>query len=139
VASRLSGSAALEAHRQRAEQVVRDALGEARFGELRSQGEQHQLEHVTALALGDADKLFGAPVTASAPERGPLTSREREIAALVAKGLSSREIAVRLTVAKRTVDSHIEHIFTKLGVSSRIQLINRLGAWTAPEDGAADS
>jgi DNA-binding NarL/FixJ family response regulator len=51
-----------------------------------------------------------------------LTGREREVASLVAVGLGNREIAERLFLSKRTVDSHIEHIFTKLGFSSRTQL-----------------
>ena len=51
-----------------------------------------------------------------------LTRREKEIAALVAAGFGNREIAARLFLSKRTVDSHMEHIFTKLGFSSRTQL-----------------
>ena len=50
-----------------------------------------------------------------------LTSREREIAGLVTEGLSNREIAERLVISKRSVDAHIEHIYGKLGVSSRVQ------------------
>ncbi len=55
-----------------------------------------------------------------------LTSREREIAELVADGLSNRQIAERLVISKRTVDAHIEHIYGKLGVSSRVQLADWL-------------
>ena len=51
-----------------------------------------------------------------------LTGRELEIAGLVAQGLSHREIAGRLVISKRTVDAHVEHIYGKLGVSSRVQL-----------------
>jgi DNA-binding CsgD family transcriptional regulator len=51
-----------------------------------------------------------------------LTRREREVAGLVADGLGNREIAGRLFLSKRTVDSHIEHIFAKLSFSSRAQL-----------------
>ena len=51
-----------------------------------------------------------------------LTRREREIAVLVASGLSNREIGARLFISKRTVDAHVEHIFGKLDISSRIQL-----------------
>ena len=58
-----------------------------------------------------------APVTASA-----LTRREREIALLVASGLSNRDIATRLFISKRTVDAHVEHIFAKLEISSRVKL-----------------
>jgi non-specific serine/threonine protein kinase len=40
----------------------------------------------------------------------------------VASGLSNREIAARLFISKRTVDAHVEHIFGKLEISSRVQL-----------------
>jgi predicted ATPase/DNA-binding CsgD family transcriptional regulator len=52
----------------------------------------------------------------------PLTKRELEIAGLVSEGLGNREIAERLVLSKRTVDAHIEHIFTKLGYSARAQV-----------------
>ena len=51
-----------------------------------------------------------------------LTTREREIALLVARGLSNRAIAERLVISRRTVDAHVNHIFAKLGLSSRVQL-----------------
>jgi predicted ATPase/DNA-binding CsgD family transcriptional regulator len=56
------------------------------------------------------------------PTAATLTRREREIAALVANGLSNRQIAARLFISKRTVDAHVEHIFGKLEISSRVQL-----------------
>jgi non-specific serine/threonine protein kinase len=52
----------------------------------------------------------------------PLTARERQVAALIAEGLTNREIAGRLVVSKRTVDAHVEHILSKLGFSSRVQV-----------------
>lgn len=51
-----------------------------------------------------------------------LTRREREIASLAAGGLSSREIAQRLTLSVRTVDSHLSRVFAKLGIRSRQEL-----------------
>jgi DNA-binding CsgD family transcriptional regulator len=51
-----------------------------------------------------------------------LTNREQEIAVLVASGMSNREIGSRLFISKRTVDAHLEHIFGKLAISSRVQL-----------------
>lgn len=51
-----------------------------------------------------------------------LTRREREVAALVAEGLTNREIAERLFISERTADGHLEHIREKLGVSSRAQI-----------------
>jgi predicted ATPase/DNA-binding CsgD family transcriptional regulator len=51
-----------------------------------------------------------------------LTPREREVAGLVAKGLTNREIAACLVLSKRTVDAHLEHIRGKLGYNSRVQV-----------------
>ena len=57
----------------------------------------------------------------------PLTERELEVAALIESGLSNREIAQRLVIAKRTADGHVERILAKLGFSSRAQV----AAWMA--------
>ena len=48
-----------------------------------------------------------------------LSDREREVAELVAAGRTNREIAGELFLSKRTVDTHLAHVFEKLGVSSR--------------------
>jgi ATP/maltotriose-dependent transcriptional regulator MalT len=53
---------------------------------------------------------------------GPLTSREREIADLVALGRSDRDIAARLVLSNRTVGNHVHHILTKLGFTNRSQI-----------------
>jgi len=50
---------------------------------------------------------------------GGLTAREVEVLALLARGLSNKQIAKRLTVAPKTVSNHVEHIYTKIAVSSR--------------------
>jgi DNA-binding CsgD family transcriptional regulator len=55
-------------------------------------------------------------------DRMPLTRRERELAALVARGLRNRDIAARLQISVRTVDAHVEHIRTKLGFHSRTEI-----------------
>ena len=51
-----------------------------------------------------------------------LSRREREVAQLVAGGLSNREIAQRLYLSERTVDNHLHHILDKLGFDSRVQV-----------------
>jgi DNA-binding NarL/FixJ family response regulator len=69
-----------------------------------------------------------------------LTPREREVAALIADGLTNKDIAARLVVSKRTVDAHVEHILGKLGYSSRLQvatLARRNGS--APEQDPGDA
>lgn len=56
----------------------------------------------------------------------PLSDREREVADLVAAGLSNREIAERLVVSVRTVEGHLYHVFTKLGLTDRAALTTLL-------------
>jgi DNA-binding NarL/FixJ family response regulator len=77
-----------------------------------------------ARALRLAEQCGGAttPAIRSAARPLPLTSREREIAELVAAGLSNREIAERLTVSVRTVEGHVYRAFTKLDVADRDEL-----------------
>jgi CRP-like cAMP-binding protein len=58
-----------------------------------------------------------------------LTPREREVAALIAQGLTNREIAAVLVVTERTAATHVEHILSKLGLRSRAQV----AAWTAEQ------
>ncbi|HMN27694.1 MAG TPA: response regulator transcription factor [Caldilineaceae bacterium] len=53
----------------------------------------------------------------------PLSSRELEVLQLIAAGLSNGEIATRLVVTVGTVKSHINHLFGKLGVTSRTRAI----------------
>ena len=53
---------------------------------------------------------------------GGLTAREQEVARLVAEGLTNPEIAGRLVVSPRTVEKHVEHVLTKLGLATRAQV-----------------
>jgi DNA-binding NarL/FixJ family response regulator len=57
---------------------------------------------------------------------GELTAAERRVAALAASGLSNKEIAQALYVTVYTVEAHLSHAYTKLGVRSRTQLASRL-------------
>jgi len=67
-----------------------------------------------------------------------LTAREREVAGLVALGMTSKDIAARLVVSKRTVDSHLEHILGKLGYNSRVQVAALASHELAREQRAAE-
>ena len=56
-----------------------------------------------------------------------LTARESEVAGLAAGGLADREIAARLVVSVRTVESHLARVYRKLGIGSRGELVRALG------------
>ncbi len=77
------------------------------------------------------DRVRGGPFTPLPPGRAAgdraLTAREREIAQLVAQGLPSRDVADQLFLSVRTVQSHLQRIFTKLGVTSRAEVAAALG------------
>lgn len=66
-------------------------------------------------------------------ERMILTGRQREIAELIAHGLSNRAIAARLVIGERTAEGHVQNILDKLGFSSRAQI----AAWAVRQEAAA--
>ena len=68
-------------------------------------------------AAGSTLNALGGKVTQS-PDDG-LTARETEVLTLVAQGKTNRAIAVELCISEKTVASHLNHIFTKLGLQSR--------------------
>jgi DNA-binding CsgD family transcriptional regulator len=73
--------------------------------------------------------LASQGITAGRPgSRSPveLTDRERDVAVLVAKGMTNREVAAELYVSQKAVDYHLGHIFGKLGITSRRDLRQRV-------------
>jgi predicted ATPase/DNA-binding CsgD family transcriptional regulator len=95
------------------------ALGVQCYAREHGVGLAADLHDLVDTLLGDAGSGLAE---AGETRRHPLTPRELEIAGLLAEGLTNREIAERLVIAKRTVDAHVEHILTKLGFSSRTQV-----------------
>jgi DNA-binding CsgD family transcriptional regulator len=75
-------------------------------------------------------RRLGVRVNARSEGRGAgpygLTRREMEVAMLIVEGHTNQQIAARLFVSPRTVETHISHIFAKLGVSSRVAIVNAL-------------
>jgi DNA-binding CsgD family transcriptional regulator len=63
--------------------------------------------------------------TAAVPGSDPLTRRERQVAELAAGGYTAAQIAARLHIGVRTVETHLTHSYAKLGVTSKQQLVLR--------------
>ena len=72
-----------------------------------------------------------ATALACAWEGAGLTAREREVAQLVARGLSNRELAQHLVIAEKTAKNHVQRVLDKLSLRSRLQLIVRARDLTA--------
>jgi DNA-binding CsgD family transcriptional regulator len=77
---------------------------------------------VRALGMTAFTAAAAALLRRLGPGDGGLSAREAEVAALVADGLTNREIAARLVISERTAGNHVAHILTKLGFTSRSQV-----------------
>ncbi|WP_405816663.1 LuxR C-terminal-related transcriptional regulator [Streptomyces sp. NBC_01390] len=116
-----------EQHARCEEAVVR-ALGPAAYENALAEGGSHRgPDEAIAFALRTEPEPIAA-IPAPAPAPSPLTLREREVAELVAKGMSNRQIASALGRSPRTVDGHVENILAKFGFVCRAQIA---AWWTA--------
>jgi non-specific serine/threonine protein kinase len=68
--------------------------------------------------------------TARTLDARPLTAREGEVAALVARGFTNRQIAELLVISRRTSENHVAHVCNKLGFTSRAQI----AAWAVEHE-----
>jgi non-specific serine/threonine protein kinase len=105
---------------------ARSRLGEAAWEEVLAQGRIMGLEQAIEYALSEEESQ--TPEQTSAGAQPPnLTPREQEVALLVGRGLTNRQIAQELSISERTVENHIGKILKKLGFSSRA----RIATWVA--------
>jgi DNA-binding NarL/FixJ family response regulator len=113
---------------------VRKALGTRTYEELFREGAGMDLDKAVADALERKTATSGAEQ--SAGRASMLTHREMEIAELVCEGLSNRDVADRLVISQRTVESHVEHIMSKLGFNSRTQIATWVVETAFPGNGS---
>src|SRR5262249_15401859 len=98
--------------------ALRDAIGEDAVATAWVEGAALTEEE----AIAYAQRGRGAR---KRPDSGweSLTPAERDVVRLVCEGLANKDIAMRLFVSPKTVQAHLSHVYTKLGLSSRVQLV----------------
>ncbi|RYF51114.1 MAG: hypothetical protein EOO27_30540, partial [Comamonadaceae bacterium] len=115
----------LQVHHDNCENQCRRALGMKGYDAAYRTGTGLHFEAAIAVALDEKTP------TARTDAPTVLTRREREVANLVAQGLTNKAIAERLVISHRTAQGHVEHILAKLGFTSRTQI----AAWVSePRD-----
>ncbi|MFE1175440.1 ATP-binding protein [Streptomyces sp. NPDC058773] len=128
--SALSGLGHLQAGHQQCEAALRTALGDTGYAAAFEAGRRLTLEQSVAYALEESSAP--SPPPPAQEVSAPLTRREHQVAGLVARGMTNKEIAAELTISRRTAEGHVEHILTKLGFTSRAQI----AAWAATHHAA---
>jgi predicted ATPase/class 3 adenylate cyclase/DNA-binding CsgD family transcriptional regulator len=105
--------------------AVRDALGEKDFDSAWAEGAALSIEEAIAYAQrGRGERKRPTSGWAS------LTPTERDVVRLASEGLGNKDIATRLFVSPRTVQTHLTHVYTKLGLTSRVQLVQEAARHT---------
>jgi DNA-binding CsgD family transcriptional regulator len=123
----------VELHRPQHERTITaivQGIGEKAFDAAFARGRAMTIDEGVAFALEREPPSRPAAAVRAAPGTG-LTRRQLEIARLVADDLTNRQIAARLFLSERTVETHVTNILNKLGLSSRVQLAR----WAAEEAG----
>jgi DNA-binding NarL/FixJ family response regulator len=101
--------------------LARAKLTEAEVEAEQAAGRALSLEQAIAYAQNLPLRSPATPVIRE--QSDGLTEREREVTALIARGHSNGEIAGELVVSKRTVEKHVANILSKLGLTSRAQIV----------------
>jgi predicted ATPase/class 3 adenylate cyclase/DNA-binding CsgD family transcriptional regulator len=105
--------------------AVRDALGDSEFDDAWAEGTALSIQEAIAYAQrGRGERKRPTSGWAS------LTPTERDIVRLVSEGLANNDIATRLFVSPRTVQTHLTHVYTKLSLTSRVQLVQEAARHT---------
>ena len=105
--------------------ALRDAMGDEDFDTAWAEGAALSTEEAIAYAhLGRGQRKRPASGWAS------LTPAERDVVRLVSEGLANNDIATRLFASPRTVQSHLTHVYTKLGLTSRMQVVQKAARHT---------
>jgi len=116
---------------ERTESIALQGLGRKSFEAAFARGRAMTISEGAAFAVEGKQPPKPPPPAGTERPLG-LTRRELEIARLVADDLTNKQIAARLFVSQRTVETHITNILNKLGLDSRIQLSRWIREVTGP-------
>lgn len=97
-------------------------LGQQAFDEAVAAGRALSRDEAIAFALEEPMSHHAVREAGTSAKPTVLTKRETEIAHLVSEGLSNQQIADKLVISRRTAETHVEHILTKLGFTNRNQI-----------------
>jgi non-specific serine/threonine protein kinase len=110
-------------------QSARTALTEGAASAARAEGQALRLEDAIQFALDPRDATPTPLTPPPRPVRSLLSSREQEVAILLARGLSNPQVAAELVISVHTAQRHVENILAKLGLNSRAQV----AAWAVSQ------
>jgi len=116
---------------KRSVSLVTKGIGQRAFDAAFARGRAMTIDDGVTFAVAGTTRPEPGPPAARIDQAAGLTERQLEIARLIADDLSNRQIAARLFLSERTVETHITNILNKLGLGSRIQ-ISRWIAEAAP-------
>jgi DNA-binding NarL/FixJ family response regulator len=118
----------LRAGYDRTHAAARSQLDDATFTAAWTEGQAMPLEQAVAYALAALDSVGAKPdqMRADPAEARPheLTARELEVLRLVAVGLTDPQVAEKLVISRRTVNTHLASIYSKLGVNTRTAAVH---------------
>jgi non-specific serine/threonine protein kinase/serine/threonine-protein kinase PknK len=109
----------LTAYQDACEREVERLLSKRELATARKKGHALTFRAAVEYALNEQDSH--TRFRSAGPSTQP-TKRELEVAALIAEGLTDKEMAARLVISPRTVHGHVEHLLVKLGFNSRTQI-----------------
>ena len=118
--SALSFPEGYRAQHEHSNAVALKGLGQGRFDVAYAAGLAMTIDDAVAFAI--EDRLPSRTRAVQTETKTPLTKRELEIVRLIARDMTTREIATKLFISERTVETHVTNMLNKLGLNSRVQV-----------------
>jgi DNA-binding CsgD family transcriptional regulator len=117
------------------QQRASELLGEAGYSAAYERGRSMSAEQAVSFVIGEPPAASVRTEGRSDAATSPLSRREAEVAELIARGLSNKEISAALVISPRTAEGHVARLFDKLGFTSRA----RVAAWVAEQRASGPS